>query len=72
MLVPGNCRDGKLPEQFARRATSILEITRKVCYPTKPKFTYVAREEQVESGDSDDDAPKDCKVESAWSQLEAA
>ena len=71
MLVPGNWRTGQLPQQFARRAASILEITRKVCYPEKPTFTYVTREEQV-PGASDGEGPMVRTVESPWMELEAA
>jgi hypothetical protein len=73
-LVPGSFRTAteQLPTEFSRCAASIVELTRKVCYPDQPVFAFAAREAQVDSGDSDDEAPKDGKVESPWTSTEAA
>ena len=64
-LKPGQFRTEALPPNFAKRAAAIVEAARSLRHIMTPQFVYASREAHEETGDFDDQVPRDDRVLSA-------
>ena len=69
-LKPGTFRTEPLPIGFALRAAAIVEAAGKLCHTTKPGFVFASREAQEDPGDAGEEAPRDDRVKSPFTDTE--